>query len=137
MNLTDAEILELGSLCQALEDQRLSETERLRLEGWLASSEEARRFYVRAMALSSSLMDYAGEMQAEAPDQVPSERRITRPPAWVWLAGALAAAAMVTLAFWPRSETPQIKSAPLASSAQESDEGIARLSGAKDTHWTG
>jgi len=45
-------------------------------------------------------MDYAGEMQAEAPDAVPKKRRIVRPAAWVWALGSLATAAALVLAFW-------------------------------------
>ena len=68
MSLSDQEQLELHALCDALADGVISEAQRSRLERWLASSEEARRGYVRVMALSASLMEYAGDMQAEAPD---------------------------------------------------------------------
>jgi len=45
MNLTDQERLELHALCDALVDGVITEPQRLRLEQWLAASEEARRCY--------------------------------------------------------------------------------------------
>ncbi len=127
MNLTDDETLELNELCNALVDGAISPVERARLERWLATSEEARKFYVRAMALSASLCDYAGEMQAEAPD---APARILRPALWQWGLGALAAAASVMLAFWlgGRPESPSRADA-------EAEESVAWLSGGKDCKW--
>ena len=75
MNLPDDELLELNALCNALIDDAITDTERARLEKMLAASDEARRFYVRAMALSASLFDYAGEMQSDAPDLTPQAGR--------------------------------------------------------------
>ena len=103
MSLSDQDRLEVHALCDALADGVLTETQRARLEQWLATSEEARRCYVQAMALSASLMEYAGEMQADAPDAPvinPAERPILRPAAWIWTLGSLAAAAVLVLAFW-------------------------------------
>ena len=95
MTFGDDERLELNELCGALVDGTLDAKQRQRLAEMLATSEEARRFYVRSMSLSASLHDYAGEMQSEAP--VPANER----PARVrWTLGALAAAAAVALAFW-------------------------------------
>ncbi|MEI9897234.1 MAG: hypothetical protein WDN28_26060 [Chthoniobacter sp.] len=68
MSLSDPEVLELNTLCNALVDGVIRDADKARLEQMLRTSEDARRFYVRSLALSSSLMQYAGEMQAEAPD---------------------------------------------------------------------
>jgi hypothetical protein len=97
--MTDPELLELNALCNALADGVISDAERAQLEKTLLASEEARRFYVRSMALSASLMQYAGEMQTEAPDAPMRKGRIIRPAAWVWALGSLAAAASIVLAF--------------------------------------
>jgi ferric-dicitrate binding protein FerR (iron transport regulator) len=140
MNLTDAEVLELNALCNALIDGAISHEEHARLEQMLRSSDDARRFYVRAMALSSSLMQYAGEMQAEAPDLPPVKGRISRPAAWIWALGSLAAAASIIFAFWlgwtkePRTNAPNL--ADIAAAPVEGEEAVARISGAKDCHWT-
>jgi len=137
VSLTDQERLELHALCDALVDAATTDAQRARLEEWLATSEEARRCYVRALALSASLMDYAGEMQAEAPDAPPGSGRVIRPATWVWALGSLAAAAVVVLAFWLGAAQQLSGPDEVASTAQENGESIARLSGAKDSHWTG
>ncbi len=125
MNLTDHEILELNELCGAIVDGTITEVQRARLSRWLAESEPARQFYVRALALSASLHSYAGEMQSEAPDKI-----ISRPHFGVvtWWAGSLAAAALVVLALWSYTRPP----APLSPAADY----VARLTAAKDTRWT-
>ena len=137
MNLTDEERLELHALCDALVDGVITEAQRARLEQWLATSEEARRCYVRAMSLSASLMEYAGEMQAEAPDAPAAPVRIVRPAAWVWAIGSLAAAAAIVLAFWIGEDKPKPDAEEIASASQGDDDAIARLSGAKDARWVG
>ena len=75
MSLPDDELLELNALCNALIDGVITEADRERLEKMLAASDDARRFYVRAMTLSASLFDYAGEMQSDAPDLTPQAGR--------------------------------------------------------------
>ena len=141
MNLNDSELLELNALCNALIDGQITDAERARLEQLLRNSEEARRFYVRALGLSASLMEYAGEMQTEAADAPIVTQRIVRPAAWIWALGSLAAAAAIVLAFWmgwtkdrgsSGSSRPEIAEVPA-----ESEEGVGRLSGAKDCHWSG
>ena len=136
MSLPDHELLELNALCNALADGAITGAERARLEEMLAASGDARRFYVRAMALSASLFDYAGEMQADAPDL--SARRIVRVPAWAWTLGSLAAAACVVLAFWLGGAEQRDAANDLASAEQEAgDDSVARLSGARDCRWAG
>lgn len=136
MSLPDPELLELNALCHALIDGAISAAERARLEEMLATSDDARRFYVRTLALSASLFDYAGEMQADAPDA--PKRRIVRVPAWAWTAGALAAAACVALAFWFGGAEKRAAAGEVASAEQESrDDSVARLSGAHECRWSG
>ena len=135
MSLPDDELLELNTLCNALIDGALTEADRARLEKMLAASDDARRFYVRAMTLSASLFDYAGEMQADAPEVSP--KRVVHVPAWMWTAGSLAAAACVVFALWLGDAAKRDAANDTASAEQESDDSVARLSGAKDCRWSG
>jgi hypothetical protein len=141
MSLGDPELLELNALCNALVDGIITDAERARLAAILLGSEEARRFYVQALSLSSSLMQYAGEMQADAPDIPSVQSRVVRPAAWIWTLGSLAAAASIVLAFWfgwTRDRLPSTPSgAEIAEVTPDTDEGVARLSGAKDCRWAG
>lgn len=133
MNLSDQEILELNDLFSALVDGTLTEAQKTRLSERLATSEEARKFYVRYAGLSASLCQYAGEMQSEEPDLVRAPSRIIRPAAWWWSLGSLAAAALVMFALWIFKFSNRDDSAP------ELDTGdiVARLSGSKNCVWTG
>src|SRR5436305_1607013 len=63
MNLSDKDILELNELCNALVDGTISDKQKLVLGHWLATSLEAREFYVRVLGLSASLYSYSSEMQ--------------------------------------------------------------------------
>jgi ferric-dicitrate binding protein FerR (iron transport regulator) len=141
MSLNDSELLELNALCNALVDGVMTSAEKARLEQMLRTSEEARRFYVRALTLSSSLMQYAGEMQSDAPDIPAIQSRIVRPAAWVWTLGSMAAAAAIVLAFWlgwSKERGPAgSNSGEIAEAVQENDESVALLSGAKDCRWSG
>ena len=66
MSLSDNERLELHALCDARVDGTSTPAQFERLQALLRASPEARASYVRLMALSASLLDYAGEMQADA-----------------------------------------------------------------------
>ena len=126
--MNDNERVELNELCSVLVDRIATEAQQRRLEKMLACSEEARRFYVRTMAMSASLFDRAGEMQSDAPDAA----NIIRPPQWRrWLV-PLAAAAVVVAGiamsrFFPGTSLPE--------ATDEIVETVARLSGAKDCKW--
>ena len=134
MNFSDADRLELSALCGALADGTLDAGQRKRLAEMLATSEEARRFYVRAMSLSASLHEYAGELQSDAPDLPPAHER----PAWTrWTAGALAAAAAVALAFWLGGLGKSDGGGDALASEKDSDESVAQISGAKNCEWRG
>lgn len=136
MNLTDNEVLELSALCHALVDGNITDTERARLESWLAESEDTRRYYVRMMGLSASLCSYASEVQSEVPAPV-MESKIVRPAVWRWAIGTLAAAASVVLAFRLGGVSERFFSPPVALAEVESEDTVARLSGAKDCEWIG
>lgn len=131
MNFGDNERLELNELCGALVDGTLDGSQRKCLAEMLAQSEEARRFYVRAMSLSASLHEYASEMQTEAAEpEIPANER---PAATLWTFGALAAAAIVLLAFWLGGFLKN----DAAGGEKDGDESVAQLSGAKNCVWRG
>jgi Concanavalin A-like lectin/glucanases superfamily/FecR protein len=136
MNLTDKEILELNALCNALVDESINETQKARLSHWLASSADARKFYIRAMGLSASLFSYAGEMQSQEFGR-PAPEKIIRLD-WVWRLGLVAAAACLLIAvswYEQRSvETIQTsqKNAPASAPVAEY---IAQLTGSKECQW--
>ncbi len=128
--MTDNERVELNELISALTDGRVTAAEHARLEEMLAASDEARRFYVRAMALSASLYEYAGEMQSELPE--PSN--VVPFSSWSRWAAPLAAAAAVLLGiFLART----FFAAGPQGNGDEQPESVARLSGSKDCKWIG
>jgi ferric-dicitrate binding protein FerR (iron transport regulator) len=132
MSLSDKEILELNRLCNGLVDGTLTESQKSRLSAWLADSEEARRYYVRALGLSASLCTYASEMQVEAPDALPAAPKILRPAFWLWVS-PLAAAACVVFVLWVSGRSkPQ--TTPAGSKVEEY---VARLTGSKVCRWVG
>jgi Concanavalin A-like lectin/glucanases superfamily len=132
MNLDDNAILELNELCNAVVEGNITRARTARLSHLLASSEAARRFYVRAMALSASLYSYAGEMQSEAADAiVPPPSRVVRLPVW-WILAPLAAAAMVMLLL-RLGARPQPDAAP----PLKTRESVARLTGLRECQWQG
>ncbi len=127
--LSDKEILELNALCNALVDGALTDAQRVRLGEWLARSEEARKFYVRAMTLSASLLHYASEMHADQPDKVsvPAGRMSS----WLWWMSPLAAAACMAVVFWfARHGNKNVSLAEI-----KSDEIVARLTASKECQW--
>jgi ferric-dicitrate binding protein FerR (iron transport regulator) len=128
--MNDNERVELNELISALIDGRATTTEHRRLEEMLAASDEARRFYVRSMAMSASLFEYAGEMQSERPEPV----NVIRVFSWRRWVAPLAAAAVVLLGIW-MSNVFFSTSGPV--NAEEQPESVARLSGSKDCRWQG
>lgn len=131
MSLADPEILELNALCNALADGTINSRQFSRLEQWLGQSEDARRYYVRALGLCASLQTYASEMQSEPADALPSAK-IIRPFVWAWLI-PLAAAAVVVLFVTFR---PFLSPSPGNSTQQtKADESVARLTGSKECKW--
>ena len=128
--MTDNERVELNELISALVDGRASEADHSRLEKMLAASDEARRFYVRSMAMSASLFEQAGEMQGELPE--PSN--VVPFSGWSRWAAPLAAAAAVLLGIF-LARTFFAPSQP--GNAEEQPESVARLSGSKDCKWIG
>jgi len=127
MKLTDQETFELSGLCDAVVDGSLTEVQQERLNHWLASSLEARKFYIRSMALSASLHTYSAEMLADAPDVawVPSEPE--QSSAWKWMA-PLALAASLVLAFWVVDRNG-------SGVMPDADVLVARLTASKDCVW--
>jgi hypothetical protein len=141
MNLSDSEILELNRLCNTLIDETINEEQKARLSEYLATSEEARQFYVRFMGLSASLISYAGESQTAEPERialkdmvVPAELLASKISSWwkyITLGMAGAAAIALTVWFeWPKNNNPNIASTPPAA-----DYFVAQLTGAKECQW--
>lgn len=132
MNLTDQERLELNELCGALADGLITEAQRDRLKALLAGSSEARQFYVRAMALSASLFEYAAEMQSEAPESARPSSRFAYLWAWKWALGSVAGVVTLLAAFWLGGQANSNNR-----DASEPSESVAHLSAAKDCRWSG
>ena len=132
MNFSDADRLELSELCGALVDGTLDMERRNRLAQMLATSEEARRFYVRAMSLSASLHEFASDMPVE--HQAPAPER---PAAWRWALGALATAAVVVFAFWLGGLRSADQSVEAVLADTSGEEFVAQISGAKNCAWRG
>ena len=128
--MNDNERVELNELISALTDGRASAAELSRLEKMLAASNEARSFYVRAMAMSASLYDYAGEMQSERPEP----QNVIRVTGWSRWAAPLAAAAAVIFGIWI-ARFFFVPAQP--GNAEEQTEFVAHLSGSKDCKWIG
>lgn len=130
MNPSDREILELNELCGALVDGHATLVQRERLEALLRESEGARRYYVRALGQSASLLAYAAEMHTDAPSReaAPTRLRWTGRGPMAWL--ALAAALVIGIFVWSREHR--------AGGEVSADRGdyVARLSGAKDATWS-
>ena len=136
MSLSDRELLNLNSLCQAVADGIATEPQLSELNRCLSGSDEARRFYVRMMSLCASLRDHAGEMQADAPEYAPAFRAPPRSYAWAWTLAGLAAAALIMLSFRFGVQTGGGSHSDSASvSEPDTDEPIARLSAAMDCRW--
>lgn len=125
MNLSDQEILELNELCSALLDDRLTDQQRARLAHWLATSEEARRFYARVAGQSASLQLYASEIHGEIS---PAPRRRRR-ALWVAFGAGLTVAASLALMWF-------LRGAPPATAALRPPVTVARISAAKDAVWS-
>ncbi len=128
--MTDNERVELNDIISALVDERAGDAERARLGEMLAASEEARRFYVRSMAMSASLFEHAGEMQSERPEP----KNVIAFSGWSRWAAPLAAAAAVLLGIW----IARLFVGPNPSAnPEDSPESVAHLSGSKDCKWIG
>ena len=129
MNLTDPEVLELNEHCGAVVDGTLTDAQRVRLARWLKESAEARRHYVRALGQSASLLSYAAEVHAEAPDAPVRWAKVWRFSLW-WTAVLPAAAALVIGLFFTLGG-----SADAGARAAQASDFVGRVTGAKDAHW--
>jgi len=129
MSLTDHDILELNELCNAAVEGSTDDQQQAALANWLQTSDDARRFYVRSLALSASLCSYAGEMQTGEADGAHHAAGGKR---WKWMLGFMAIAACLAVIVWLAS----FKSATAPKLALADDtEFVAQLSGAKDCLW--
>jgi ferric-dicitrate binding protein FerR (iron transport regulator) len=126
VSLTDSDILELNELCNAVVDDAINDTKKARLSQWLATSEDARQFYVKAMGLSASLHHYASEMQTEARDAA-VRGKVVHVGIW-WRSVMLAAAACIAILLW-------FQFRPKASTDLQSVEYVARVTGSSNCEW--
>ncbi|MEA2711670.1 MAG: hypothetical protein QOF78_4271 [Phycisphaerales bacterium] len=145
MSLSDADILELNELCNAVVDGTLSEKQKAILSQWLTSSEEARQLYVRVTGLSASLCHYAGEMQTGEPDIPLPLPNPSRP--WRWTFGLLAAAASLALVIWvqrgldrvapptPARGTGNIAVVVAKPTTSDNNEFVAQLTASRECEW--
>ncbi len=132
MSLSDNERLELHALCDARVDGASTPAQFERLQALLRASPEARASYVRLMALSASLLDYAGEMQADAPT---GKAEAAPPPAtrrWLAWGGGLAAAALLLVALGVG-----LRQRPDSGERLDEPEAVAHLSGQRAGQWRG
>lgn len=138
MKLSDSDLLELSALCDQLIDGVIEEPGKVRLESMLSESASARRFYVRMLGQSASLFDYAGEMQADAPEARGVKRRRSDLKRWGGVLAGLAAAAGVALLFWwSQSVIREVPSGQKSAELEGGDEGVGRISGLGDCQWAG
>jgi ferric-dicitrate binding protein FerR (iron transport regulator) len=135
MSLTDKDILELTGLCSAVVDETLTDKQHDQLTHWLANSDEARQFYVRAMALSASLFSYAAELQTEHPDagggSAAGMKFLGR---FKWIASFVAIAACVAIAVWVGRDWRRSKQQ--VARTVDADMYVARLTGYTDCRWS-
>ncbi len=129
MSLSDNEILELNELCNAVVDGAISNAQKAELSRWLAESNEARQFYVRALGLSASLHHYASEMQTEARDAGGREK-IIQADIW-WRVAGLAAAVSVAFLLWFSFRQKTASPSP----DLQNIEYVARVTGSNDSQW--
>jgi hypothetical protein len=125
MTLSDREILELSELCNRVVDGQLTESSRVHLNQWLARSEDARQFYIRAIDLSASLGHHASEMQMEAADLPRAGARGLQSPGWLWL--TLAASVVAVGLIWAGAPAPP---------EPETAEFVAKITGLRDSVWS-
>jgi len=135
MNLSDKEILELNELCNALVDETINERQKALLAQRLAGSADARRFYIRAMGLSASLFNYAGEMQSQELERPRPQPEKIIYLGWLWKFGSLATAACVLITFLVIEQLPSGSSSKIPQPATPAVEYVAQLTGAKECQW--
>lgn len=134
--LTDAEVLKLGALCDEWVDGVISKERHAELQHWLATDEAARRHYVRVMALSASLHDYASEFESEEGGQAIVEfEDHGEKNHWPWRARLSLVAALAATLFLGLLLVGQWgdRGAPEMSIGQ--DDGVAVLTRASGLQW--
>ncbi|MEI8108002.1 MAG: hypothetical protein WCI46_09305, partial [Verrucomicrobiota bacterium] len=130
MKLSDSDLLELSALCDQLIDGVIEEPGKVRLESMLSESESARQFYVRMLGQSASLFDYAGEMQADAPEARRVKGRWSESKRWGWVLAGLATAAGVAMMFWwSQAVIREVPGGQKSAEVEGADEGVGRISG--------
>ena len=151
MKLTDSEILELHDLCNSVVDGTISDAQQAKLAQWLASSLDARQYYIRSLGLSASLCHHAAEMQTGDPadPQGAGTEKVSRRTGWIigWLAIA-ASIAVALLVIVPNRDGSHVSggntgggnvasapTVPITQPTTNENEFVARLTNARDCEW--
>ena len=133
----DAE--ELNALCAAHCDGRLSEGEFARLEAMLAESAEARAHFLRYMNLESALHEFGEPAGLEWGQTAhPLLEQPAKETGWMPWALAASVLALLTLVFWPESETTISEPKPPATAqptVDPAEQGVAVLAKAVSVKW--
>ncbi len=134
--LTDADVLKLNALCDELVDGSISSQRHGELEQWLANDEAARRHYVRAMSLSASLHEYAGEFESEEGDEsIVSFSNRGEKRRWPWRARLSFAAALVASLFLGGILVRQWANPEANEMGIGQDDGVAVITRASGLGW--
>ncbi|MFK5924002.1 MAG: FecR domain-containing protein [Verrucomicrobiota bacterium] len=134
--LTDLEVLKLGALCDELVDGVISADRHAELQQWLLDDEAARRHYVRVMALSASLHEYAGEFESEeGGDALVGFADRGEKIRWPWKARLSLAAALVAGLFLGMLLLGQRSDNNTRVTSIAQDDGVAVLTRASGLQW--
>jgi len=131
MSLSEKELWELGELASAAADGWISDDQRARLEQLLASSEEARKHYLRLSGISAGAAWIAHAEPAVRSAWTPRRLRVG-PSLWTgWAAAAVLAIVAGGVWFKTRPQTPQNTIARTLTT----DPAVAVLNDAYNVEW--
>lgn len=134
--LTDLEVLKIGALCDELVDGVISVDRHAELEDWLLADEAARRHYVKVMALSASLHEYAGEFESEeGGESMVKFQQSGEKRHWPWRARLSLAAALVASLFLGVMLVREEGGRSQRSEVRNQDDGVAVLTRASRLEW--
>ncbi|NOX99846.1 MAG: hypothetical protein GXP30_08975, partial [Verrucomicrobia bacterium] len=134
--LTDADVLKLGELCDELVDGSISAKRHAELQQCLLDDEAVRQHYVKVMALSASLHEYAGEFESEEGGEAIVEfSESNEKRRWPWRARLSLAAALVASLFLGMLLLGQRSDNKVSVTSIAQDDGVAILTRASGLEW--